>query len=515
MNGAESLVRTLLASGIDTCFANPGTSEMHFVSALDRVEGMRCVLGLAETVVSGCADGYARMAGKPAATLLHCGPGLANALANVHNARRAFSPMVNIVGDHATYHRPHDAPLTADTDGLARATSHWVRTGTTAAGIAADGAAAAQAAMTPPGQIATLILPADTAWGEGSGVAPPLPVPPRSTVAPETLQTVARALRSGEPAMLVMSGQALTEAGLHAAHRIRLATGAQLRTPSQVARMARGLGRAPVDRIPYAVDNARKVLAGLKHVILVAAKPPTAFFAYPDKPSLLSPPDAAVHVLARPEQDAVAALRELADILGAPKQPDMTAGIAKPEAVRGKFAPDTFAATLATLLPEQCVVVEDAVTSGRALFAPTFGAAPHDWLQITGGAIGVGFPLATGAAIGAPGRKVVCLQADGAGMYAPQALWTQARERLDVVNVVFANRIYKILHGELLAVGAQPGRASNELFDLARPAIDWVGLATSLGVEATRVDSLEGFADVFRAACGRRGPMLIEFRIDG
>ncbi|MBI1396359.1 MAG: acetolactate synthase large subunit [Betaproteobacteria bacterium] len=514
MNGAESLVRTLLASGVDTCFANPGTSEMHFVAALDRVEGMRCVLGLAETIVTGCADGYARMAGKPAATLLHCGPGFANGIANVHNARRAHSPMVNIVGDHATYHRPYDAPLTADTEGLARAVSHWVRTGTTSTGIGDDGAAAVQAAMTPPGQIATLILPADTAWGDGGRVTEALSVPPRNAVAPETLRNVERVLRSGEQTLIVLSGQALGEAGLRAAHRIRHATGAQLRTPTQIPRMARGRGRPAVDRIPYVVDSARKVLEGTRHVVLVGAKPPTAFFAYPGKPSLLYPPDASVHVLARPEQDAVAALEWLADELGAPAEVPMPDAPVKPEIVRGPFAPEAFASTIAALLPEHCIVAEDGVTSGRALFPPTFGAAPHDWLQITGGAIGHGFPCATGAAIAAPDRKVVCLQADGAGMYSPQALWTQAREKLDVINVVFANRIYKILHGELLAVGAQPGHASNELFDLARPTLDWVKLAQSMGVEATHVDTLEGFADVFASACARRGPMLIEFRID-
>ena len=513
MNGAESLVRSLLASGVDTCFANPGTSEMHFVAALDKVEGMRCVLGLAETVVSGCADGYARMAAKPAATLLHCGPGFANSLANVHNARRAHAPMVNIVGDQATYHRPYDAPLTADTEGLARAMSHWVRTSTSSAGVGADSAAAVQAANTAPGQIATLILPADTAWNEGGVVAAPLAVPPRAAVAPDTVRAIAQVLRRKEPAVLVLYGQALSEAGLVAANRVAHVTGAKLRSPTQVSRMARGRGRVPVDRIPYAVDAALKMLEGTRQVILVGAKPPTAFFGYPGKPSLMAPAHADTHVLARPEQDAIAALDALADELGAPRQVPIPAGETRPELARGKFEPIAFATTLAALLPENCIVSEDAVTSGRALFAPTFNAAPMDWLQNTGGAIGHAFPCATGAAIASPGRKVVCLQADGAGMYSLQALWTQAREQLDVVNVVFANRIYKILYGELVSVGAKPGRASNELFDLARPALDWVKLAGGMGVEATSVETLEDFADVFKSACGRKGPFLIEFRI--
>ena len=513
MNGAESLVRSLIASGVDTCFANPGTSEMHFVAALDKVEGMRCVLGMAETVVTGCADGYARMTGKPAATLMHCGPGLANGLSNVHNARRAHSPMVNIVGDHATYHRPFDSPLTFDTEGLARTASHWVRTSASSRRVGADGAAAVQAALTAPGQIATLILPADTAWSDGGEVAGPLPLPARSAVAPETVRSIAQALRGGEQAILVLSGQALSEAGLIAAQRVAHVTGAMLRCPTQLPRMARGRGRVPVDRIPYVVDRAIELLSGVRHVVLVGAKPPTGFFGYPGKPSLLAPADSITHVLARPEQDLIAALNSLADELGAPEKVEIPQADAQPQLLSGPFEPVAFATTLAALLPENCIVSEDGVTSGRALLAPTFNAAPHDWIQITGGAIGQGFPAATGAALACPDRKVVCLQADGAGMYTLQSLWTQAREKLDVINVVFANRVYKILHGELLAVGAKPGHASNELFDLSRPELDWISLANGMGVEATRVETLEGFADVFKAACGRRGPFLIEFRI--
>ena len=513
MNGAESLVRTLLASGLDTCFANPGTSEMHFVAALDKVEGMRCILGLAETVVTGCADGYGRMTGKAAATLLHCGPGYANGIANVHNARRAYSPMVNIVGDQATYHLPYDAPLTSDTEGLARAVSHWVRSSASSASVGADSAAAVQAANTAPGQIATLILPADTAWNEGGAVAAPLPIHERQKVAPDTIRTIAQLLRRKDPTMLILYGQALSEEGLAAANRIAHASGAQLRTPTQVSRMARGRGRVPVDRIPYAVDLALKDLASTRQLILVGAKPPVGFFAYPGKPSLMSPPESDTHVLARPEQDAVEALNHLADELGAPRQVKVPEGAIKPQLVNGVFEPNAFATTLAALLPDNCIVVEDSVTSGRALFPPTFNAAPMDWLQNTGGAIGHGFPCATGSAIACPDRKVVCLQADGAGMYSLQSLWTQAREKLDVVNIVFANQVYKILFGELVSVGAKPGRASNDLFSLARPALDWVKLANGMGVEATRVDTLEGFADAFKAACGRRGPFLIEFCI--
>ena len=511
-NGAESLARTLLASGVEVCFANPGTSEMHFVAALDRVPGLRCVLGLAETVVTGCADGYARMTGKPAVTLLHCGPGLANGIANLHNARRANSPVVNVVGDQATYHRPYDAPLTADTEGLARAVSHWVRTCATAAEVPSAGAAAVQAARTSPGQIATLILPADTAWNESVAPAAPLPVPARPQVTPHVLAGVARVLRTGAPAMLLLSGAALSEAGLNAAHRIAAKTGAQLRVPTQIGRMARGRGRPQVDRIPYAVDRALEVLGGLSHLVLVGAKPPVGFFAYPGKPSEMWPKNCDLHVLARPEEDQVAALEALADELGAPADTRIPEAPA-PALATGAFTPEGFASTFAALIPDNAIVAEDAVTSGRQLFVPTFAAAPNDWIQITGGAIGCGFPIATGAAFACRDRKTICLQSDGGGMYTLQALWTQARENLDVVNVVFANRVYRILMGELTAVGATPGKSAKQLFDLGPPDLDWVKLAGGMGMEAARVETLEGFTDVFRAACGRRGPFLIEFRL--
>ena len=513
MNGAESLIHTLVVNKVDTCFANPGTSEMHFVSALDRVEGVRCVLGLAEIVVTGCADGYARMLGRPAATLLHCGPGFTNAIANIHNARRALSPMLNIVGDHATYHRVYDAPLTSDLEGFARSASHWVRSSVSASTVGADCAAAVQAANAPPGKIATLILPADTAWEEGGEVGSVLPVQQRQMVGSTTIRAIAEILRRKEPTVIILFGQALSEDGLLAANRVASISGAALKTNAQVSKMARGRGRVPVDRIPYAIDNALKVLEGIKHVILVGAKPPTAFFAYPNKPSLIAPKDSTTVVLARPEEEAVVALNMLADELGAPKQVQIPQSTVMPELLKGAFEPTAFAMTFAKLIPENAIICEDAVTSGRGLFAPTFNAAPNDWLQNTGGAIGHAFPCATGAAIACPDRKVICLQADGAGMYSVQSLWTQVRENLNIVNVVFANRIYKILYGELIAVGAQPGRASNELFDISRPEIEWTQIAKGLGMESVSVTTLEAFADVFKSACQKTGPFLIEFKI--
>jgi len=513
MNGAESLARTLLAAGVDTCFANPGTSEMHFVAALDRVPGLRCVLGLAETVVTGCADGYGRVAGRPAATLLHCGPGLANGIANLHNARRGETPIVNVVGDHATWHRPYDPPLAADTESLARTISRWLRVARDASSVGDDAADAIQAALSPPGGIATLILPADCAWNDGGACASARDVPARSTVERARIDDAVVALRAGGPSVLMLSGIALREPGLRQAQRIAHASGARLFAPTQVPYVARGRGRPPVDRVPYAVDAALKALSGTRHLVLAGARAPVAFFGYPGKPSRMWPDDCAVHELAQAHEDVVAALEAVADGLGAPREVRVPAPSAAPEIGSGPFAPEPFGRTLAALLPEGAIVAEDAVTSGRALFPPTWSAAPHDWMQVTGGSIGHAFPAATGAAVAAPGRKVVCLQADGGGMYSLQALWTQARERLDIVNVVFANRRYAILQGELAAVSATPGPASQELFDLSRPTLDWVKLAAGMGVEGTRVETLERFADVFGAACSARGPVLIEFAI--
>ena len=513
MNGAESLVHTLLRSGVDTCFANPGTSEMHYVAALDRVPGMRCVLGLFEGVVTGAADGYARMAGKPAATLLHCGPGLANGLANLHYARRANTPIVNIVGDQATYHRPLDAPLTADTEGWARGVSGWVRTATSAATVGADAAVAVQAARTSPGQIATLILPSDTSWDEGGVVADALPVPAAPASAPSQIDEAAAVLRrGGAGVLLLLSGPGLSEQGLAYAQRIVAHTGCRVMAGGSNSRTARGRGRMPVDRVPYVVDVAVKALAGTKQLILAGAKKPVTFFAYPGKVQTSVPPDAGLHVLARPEQDVVDALGRLAEAVGAPHVGRFESGVC-PEVGRGALTPDSVASTVGALLPDGAVIADESVSFGRGFFPLTKAAAPHDWLNVTGGAIGGGPPLATGAAIGAPGRRVINLQADGSAMYTVQALWTQAREKLDVTTVLLSNRKYAILIGELANVGANPGRTAMDMLDLGNPDINWTQLAGSMGVEGARADTCETFADLLRYSLGRSGPFLIELMI--
>ena len=513
MNGAESLVRTLLACEIDTCFANPGTSEMHFVAALDKVAGVRCVLGMAETVVTACADGYARMKGKPAATLLHCGPGFANGIANIHNARRAHSPMVNIVGDHATYHSPHDPPLAADTEGLARTVSAWVRTTTHAQDVGRDAAACVQAARTWPGQVATLVLPSNVSWDEGGITAGELPPPAAPPVDSAAVDHVARALRTRAPAVLLLAGSAVTTEGQQLAWDIAQATGARLMVDYVNASIARGRGRVSLERMPYVTDLAIQALAPYEHVVLVNAKAPVAFFAYPGKPSMQQSPTAQVHVLSRPEHDAVQALRALAEALGAQRAAIPLPG-EPPVPARGAPTPEGLAQTVAALLPEHAIVSDESVSFGRGFYKFTHAAAPHDWLHVTGGAIGGGLPVATGAAIAARRhRRVLSLQADGSAMYTLQSLWTQAREQLPCTTVLLSNRKYNILIGEYKAVGATPGATAMQMLDLGNPNLDWVQLARGMGVEAARAETMEQCADLMAASFRRDGPFLIELLI--
>jgi acetolactate synthase I/II/III large subunit len=511
MNGAESLVRTLVGAGVEVCFANPGTSEMHFVAALDRVEELRCVLGLFEGVVTAAADGYARMADKPASTLLHLGPGLANGLANVHNARRANTPMVNIVGDHASYHKRYDAPLTSDVESVARPFSDWVMTSADSDSVARDGAAAVAAAMAPPGRIATLILPADASWNEADGPAPLPPVEEHDAVSPETVAEAVRVLRSGEPVVLFLSGLALREPGLTLAGRIAASTGARLLAQTHNSRVERGAGRVAVDFLPYPVDEALSALADARHLVLVGSKAPVAFFAYPDKPSELSPPDCEIHTLVAPEEDVVQALEALVDELDAHGTAAPVQGREILSPTGGTVTPDAAAATVGALLPEDAIVVEEALTAASAFMSRTRSVAPHDYLQLTGGAIGIGLPLATGAAIACPDRQVVCLQADGSAMYTVQALWTQGREGLDVITVILDNRSYAILKGELANVGAESnGRKADDLMELDRPALDWVSIARGMGVEAGRAATMAEFNRLLATGLSSQGPYLID-----
>jgi acetolactate synthase I/II/III large subunit len=512
VNGANALIRTLVGAGVDVCFTNPGTSEMHFVAALDDVPGMRGVLALFEGVATGAADGYARIAGRPAAVLLHLGPGLGNGLANLHNARRAGSPVVTVVGDHALPHKSLDAPLESDIETVARNVSTWIRTSASTSELGRDAAEAVAAAAGPPGQVATLILPADVSWGEGGEVAAAVAPGGRHQVGADDVAAVAEALRSGQPALLLLGGELLADpAAVDAAATIAQATGADVLAEVFPTRLVRGQGVAPLERLGYLSEASSQQLAGKAHLILVGAEEPVTFFAYPGKPSRLVPDDTQVHVLAGAADAGGDALAALADELGC-------AGLAPPRPTgdrsqrpTGALDAWTVALAVGALLPEDAIVVDEAITSSLALPLTTAASPRHDWLTLTGGSIGYGLPAAVGAAIAAPDRKVLALQADGSAMYTLQALWTMAREDLDVTVVLYSNRSYEILKLELLRVGAEGlGPKAADLFDLGRPQLDFTALARGMGVDATRATTAEEFTAQLEAALASPGPALVE-----
>jgi acetolactate synthase-1/2/3 large subunit len=509
MNGAQALIRTLVDGGVDVCFTNPGTSEMHFVAALDTVPEMRGTLGLFEGVVTGAADGYGRMADKPAATLLHLGPGLGNGLANLHNARRAGTPVVNVVGDHATYHAQHDAPLQSDIDSAARNVSGWVRTSTRTEDVAGDATDAVAAAMGPPGRVATLILPADVSWGEGAEPAKPEPPASRVDVADDVVDAVAKVLVSGEPCALLVGGGVTREQGLVAASRVANATGAKLLGETFPARLQRGAGRPPLERLGYLAEFMTAQLDGIRNLVLVDAKAPVSFFAYPEKPSYLVPDGCDVHVLASDADDAVGALEHLADVVGGADPTLQPAQ--RPERPSGELTGEAVANAIGALLPENAVVSDEANTAGLWVAAATAGAPPHDSLTLTGGAIGQGLPAATGAAVACPDRKVVCLEADGSAMYTLQALWTQSREGLDVTTVIFNNRSYAILNLELSRVGAESsGPKALDMLDLSRPDLDFAALAQGMGVPAARATTADELVTALERGLAEPGPYLVD-----
>lgn len=511
MDGAQSLAQTLVNCGVEVCFGNPGTSEMHFVAALDSIPGIRPVLCLFEGVVTGAADGYGRVAGKPAVTLLHLGPGLGNGIANLHNARRAATPIVNVVGDHATYHLQYDAPLTSDIVGLARPVSAWVCESKSARNVAADAARAVQAARAAPGGVATLILPADTAWNAAERAARPLPDIGPARVGADTIEGVARRLRSGRKTALLLRGAALGEAGLSAAGRIQAKVGGRLLCDTFAPRAELGAGRVPVERIPYFAEQICEFLQGLEQIILVGSVPPVSFFAYPGKPSWCAPAGCEFSDLSQPHEDGVQALQDLADALGAPAQPAQRIALQLPPIPTGALTAASAAQVIAALTPDHAIYADDSATAGFALRMNLARARPHTHLSLTGGAIGGGLPLAIGAAIAAPGRKVICPHGDGGAAYTLQSLWTMAREKLDIVTVVFANRSYAILNIELQRVGlGSAGAKALSMLDLHNPEINWTQVARGLGVEASRATTSEEFAAQYASAMRERGPRLIE-----
>lgn len=510
MNGAQSLIRTLVDSGVDVCFGNPGTSEMHFVAALDSVPEMRGVLGLAEGVVAGAADGYARIAGRPAATLLHLGPGLGNGLANLHNARRAHTPVVNIVGDHATYHKRFDAPLESDIDAIAGSLQGWVRRCGSTVDVGADAAAAVTAASDPPGKVATLILPADVSWGDGGKACEPVPNRSRKPASETTVSSIAQVLGNGSDVALLIGGQACDEPGLRAAARVAEATGARVFVETFPRRLRRGAGLPEIERLGYLAEQVAYQLDGVKHVIVAGTRSPVSFFAYPGKDSDLVPEGAQVHTLADLESDVERALTDLADRVAADTEPP-TRQAGRPELPSGELTPQNWVDVIGALLPEDAIISDEANTSGLLLAGATAGAPAHDVLTLTGGAIGQGMPVATGAAIAAPDRPVINLQSDGSALYTISALWTQARENSNVTTVLLNNRAYAILRMELQRVGAEAGGPkANNLLDLSTPDMDFVKIAEGLGVLATRANTAEELAEQFATALAEPGPHLID-----
>jgi acetolactate synthase-1/2/3 large subunit len=508
MNGAEALLRTLVTGGVDICFANPGTSEMHIMDATARVPELRLIPCLFEGVATGAADGYARMTGRPAATLLHLGPGLANGLANLHNAGKAGTPIVNIVGEHPAYHGARETPLGSDIEAIARPLSVWLRTSASAADLAADAVDAIGAAMT--GKVATLAVPADAAWGQGVQPAPLPPCAALSTPPPEIVDRALAMLTSGVPTALILGDKALHGAGLVLAGRIADATGVALIAPFPLARLERGQGRPAVTRLPYMAEQARGVLGRFRQFIFAGATEPFAYFAHQDDDAVLIPEGSARCVLTEPHEDTVAALRLLAEAL--PRKTAARVPHAEmPPCPTGALSPDGVAGVIATLLPDRAIVIDEGMTCGRAIMAACRDSAPHDWLGNTGGSIGIAMPLAIGAALAAPSRPVLCLSADGSGMYTLQSLWTMAHERLAVTTVVFANNAYALLKHEYARVAAgRPAQSVLDKFDLANPMLDWVSLARGMGVPGCRVASLEEFASALRSGFASGKPNLIE-----
>ncbi len=511
-NGAQALMKTLVDAGIEVCFTNPGTSEMHFVAALDSEPNMRAVLALFEGVATGAADGYARMADKPAATLLHLGCGLGNGLANLHNARKGKVPVVNIVGDHATYHVKYDAQLQSDIETVARNVSPgFVRTSQSTEALCQDAVDAIVTAKGLPGQVATLILPADVSWGDG-GVPCSMPAPAPALVADDSaVAAVVSAIQSGKKTAILLGGHGLREPSLQAAGRIAAHSNVKLFGECFPTRIERGAGLPPVERIAYLAELAGVQLADIEHLILVDCKAPVSFFAYPGKQSYLVPDGCQVHTLSTPEQDAAASLEKLAAALGASSVQPALQPAQRPGAPRGRLTAPKVCKAVGHYLPENAIIVDEAITSGLMLNALTAGSPRHDMITLTGGAIGQGLPNAIGAAIACPERPVVALIGDGTAMYTNQALWTMAREQLNVTSIIFNNQSYSVLNIELERVGAEEvGPKAKSQLDLNGPVLNFAQLAQGMGVHGVRVTTAEEFNKALEYALSHPGPHLIE-----
>ncbi|MHB1087780.1 MAG: acetolactate synthase large subunit [Acidimicrobiales bacterium] len=510
MNGADALLATLSKNGVDTCFANPGTSEMHFVAGLDDARDMRAILCLFEGVATGAADGYGRVRGTPAATLLHLGPGLANGWANLHNARRAHTPLVNIVGDHATYHAQFDAPLQSDILSVASALEGWQRRTTRPDNVAGDTADAVAAALGPPGQVATLVLPADASWGEIDSPPGAWPVATRSTPGEPDDAVIRRTLdvlRSRKCA-LFLGGTALEASQLSLAQRIAHATRSRLLCETFPSIMDRGSGVASPERLIYLSEFAIAQLRDVEVLVLIGSNEPVGFFAYPDVASRLVPQGCEVLALAPPGVDTSRALTTLLEELKAPPVPPTPGEV--PTEPSGVLNTVTFAAAIGSTMPKDLIVADESNTGGVHLFAATQSSPPHKWMTLTGGSIGFGLPVALGAAV-ASSQRVLALEADGSMMYTPQALWTMAREQLDVTVVALSNRSYAILNLERQRVGAvSEGATSQRMLELDDPALNLCEVASGLGVASQRVNTAEQLVEALKRSYATPGPTFIE-----
>lgn len=515
MNGAESMLETLTNNGVEVCFSNPGTSEMHMVAAIGKTDAMRSILALFEGVCSGAADGYGRMAGKPACTLLHLGPGLSNASANLHNARKANSPVINLIGDHATYHKKYDAPLNSDVIGLSHPVSHWVESVPTAAALPDAAARAVQAANVKPGQISTLIIPADCAWDESVAPVTAQSMPQTPPAPAENIRKAAELLKNGKTTILLMANMALDERCLELADQVSQATGARLYCDTFTTRLARGEGRCAVERLGYFAEQATEQIKDAEQLIMVGTKAPVGFFAYPGKVSEFYQEGSTLHTLAEVNHDAKQALTDLVAELDAGKFKPRRVKLAKPELASGDLTAESVGQAFSALMPTDAIIVDESATAGAFTSALSGTAEPHDWLSLTGGSIGYGLPVSVGTAVACPNRKTICLQGDGGAMYTIQALWTMAREQLDVCTVIFANRKYQILQIELSRVGAQSmTKKTLDMLDLSNPDLDFVKLSESMGVKATRSTTADEFNQQFEAAMKETGPRLIEVMLD-
>jgi len=348
-------------------------------------------------------------------------------------------------------------------------------------------------------------------WGEGGVPAalPPVEVPPCNS--DEAVASIARLLQAGGRNALLLGGRALREPALVAAARVAARTGAKLFAEVFPTRIERGAGLPPVERIAYLAELASAQLAGLDNLVLVDAKAPVSFFAYPGKKSYLVPETCTVHELAGLRHDVPGSLEKMVRAVDADATAPALQARARPGRPAGKFTADKVCKAVGHLLPDNAIVVDEAQTSGVMLPVMTAGAPRHDVLTLTGGAIGQGLPCAVGAAIACPDRPVLALVGDGSAMYTIQALWTMAREKLDVVAVVLNNRAYAILNVELQRVGAaEAGPKAKSQLDLQDPALDFVQMSRSMGVSAVRATTTEEFVAALEAALRAPGPHLID-----